>query len=255
MSGKVQLYGVNDLQVMAKAMATTGMFGFKRPEEAFALMLIAQAEGKHPATIAQDYDMIQGRPALKSVAALSRFQHAGGSIQWHERTDVLASATFTHKLGGSVEIAWSIERARAAQLTGKDNWKKFPAQMLAARVVAEGVRACFPACLNGFYLAEEVQDFEPRNEPRNEPAKRQQAPRMEVTQAPPVDLADPAERDALLADLKAYGVTRDQLSEVMGATKLKDMTAEQFAALDAMRHELQERSNEPTTNETTGPTE
>lgn len=69
------------------------------------------------------------------------------------------------------------------------------------------------------------------------------------------NLADPAERDALLADLKAYGVTRDQLSEVMGATKLKDMTAEQFAALDAMRHELQERSDEPTTNETTGPTE
>lgn len=251
MSGEVQLYGVNDLQVMAKAMATTGMFGFKRPEEAFALMLIAQAEGKHPATIAQDYDLIQGRPALKSVAALSRFQHAGGSIQWHERTDVLASATFSHKLGGDVTITWSIERARAAQLTGKDNWKKFPAQMLAARVVAEGVRACFPACLNGFYLVEEVQDIEPRNEP----AKRQQAPRMEVTQAPPVDLADPAERDALLADLKAYGVTRDQLSEVMGATKLKDMTAEQFAALDAMRHELQERSDEPTTNETTGPTE
>lgn len=242
MSGEVQLYGVNDLQVMAKAMATTGMFGFKRPEEAFALMLIAQAEGKHPATIAQDYDLIQGRPALKSVAALSRFQHAGGSIQWHERTDVLASATFSHKLGGDVTITWSIERARAAQLTGKDNWKKFPAQMLAARVVAEGVRACFPACLNGFYLAEEVQDFEPRTEP----TKRQQAPRMEVTQAPPVDLVDPAERDALLADLKAYGVTRDQLAEVMGATKLKDMTAKQFAALDAMRHELQERSNEPT---------
>ena len=251
MSGEVQLYGVNDLQVMAKAMATTGMFGFKRPEEAFALMLIAQAEGKHPATIAQDYDLIQGRPALKSVAALSRFQHAGGSIQWHERTDVLAAATFTHKLGGDVTISWSSERARAAQLTGKDNWKKFPAQMLAARVVAEGVRACFPACLNGFYLAEEVQDIEPRNEP----AKRQQAPRMEVTQAPPVEIADPAERDALLADLKAYGVTRDQLAEVMGATKLKDMTVEQFAALDAMRHELQERGNEPTTNETTGPTE
>ena len=52
MSGEVQLYSVPDLQVMSRAMATTGMFGFKKPEEAFALMLIAQAEGKHPATIA-----------------------------------------------------------------------------------------------------------------------------------------------------------------------------------------------------------
>jgi hypothetical protein len=32
--------------------------------------------------------------------------------------------------------------------------------MLSARVVAEGVRACYPACLNGVYLAEEVQDFD-----------------------------------------------------------------------------------------------
>jgi hypothetical protein len=32
--------------------------------------------------------------------------------------------------------------------------------MLSARVVAEGVRAVFPACLNGVYLAEEVQDFD-----------------------------------------------------------------------------------------------
>ena len=32
--------------------------------------------------------------------------------------------------------------------------------MLSARVVAEGVRAVFPACLNGVYLAEEVADFD-----------------------------------------------------------------------------------------------
>jgi hypothetical protein len=33
--------------------------------------------------------------------------------------------------------------------------------MLSARTVAEGVRAVFPACLNGVYLAEEVADFTP----------------------------------------------------------------------------------------------
>ena len=32
--------------------------------------------------------------------------------------------------------------------------------MLSARVVAEGVRAVFPACLCGVYLAEEVADFD-----------------------------------------------------------------------------------------------
>jgi hypothetical protein len=178
MANEVQLYSVPDMQVMAKAMAGTGMFGFKRPEEAFALMLIAQAEGKHPATIAQEYDIIQGRPALKSMAALARFQHAGGSIQWHTRTDLEASATFSHAMGGDVRITWTMDRAGKAGLTGKDNWKKFSAQMLSARVVSEGVRACLPACLNGMYVAEEVQDFEPRK--ASAPAGMD--PRNEVTQ-------------------------------------------------------------------------
>jgi hypothetical protein len=53
-----------------------------------------------------------------------------------------------------------MERANAAGLTGKATWRQYPDQMLSARVVAEGVRAVFPACLNGVYLAEEVQDFD-----------------------------------------------------------------------------------------------
>ena len=251
MSNEVTIYSVPDLKEMGRVMAATGMFGFKKPDEAFALMLIAQAEGKHPATIAQDYDVIQGRPALKSVAALSRFQHAGGVVNWIESNNERAIGEFSHKLGGTLRVTWDMERARVAQLAGKDNWKKFPDQMLRARCAAEGVRAVFPACLNGMYVSEEVQDFEPRAKPPAPPAKA--APLVEVSLTPPSELADAAERDALLADLKALGVTREQLAETMGATKLKDMTAEQFAALDQMRHAIQSQQTE--TTEPTEPTE
>ena len=151
-----------ELREMASIMSGSGMFGVKDATQAMALMFIAQAEGRHPATIAQEYDVIQGRPALKSQATLARFQAAGGRIQWTKRSDTECSAVFSHPQGGDFEICWTLERASKAGLTGKDNWKKFPSQMLAARVVAEGVRAVFPACLNGLYIAEEVQDMEPR---------------------------------------------------------------------------------------------
>lgn len=183
----VYTHSVNDLQIMAKAMAETKMFGFKTPQEGFALMLIAQAEGRHPATIAQDYDVIQGRPALKSVAALARFQQAGGKVEWIESTSTAAEAIFSHPLGGSLSVRWTMERATLAGLTGKDNWRKFPDQMLRARCASEGVRAVFPACLNGMYVSEEVQDFEPR-EPRPEPRapnQRKLDPAKAVDQAPP----------------------------------------------------------------------
>lgn len=147
----------DDMQKMAAALGKGSMFG-KTMDQLLPLMLIAQAEGKHPAIAAQEWDIIQGRPALKSTSALARFQNVGGKIQWNTRSDVKASATFSHPSGGTVEITWTIERAQKAGLTSKDNWKKFPSQMLAARVAAEGVRACFPAALSGFYVTEEVQD-------------------------------------------------------------------------------------------------
>lgn len=191
------VHRVDELQVMAQAMAETKMFGFKTKQEAFALMLIAQAEGRHPATIAQDYDVIQGRPALKSLAALARFQLAGGTVRWIVSSATEAEAEFSHPKGGTLPIRWDMARATAAQLAGKDNWKKFPDQMLRARCAAEGVRAVFPACLNGMYVSEEVQDFEPR-EPRPEPraqAQRKLDPEKAVDQTPPPPV-DPVEAAA-----------------------------------------------------------
>jgi hypothetical protein len=145
---------------MAQAITKSGLFGIKTAEQAVALMLVAQSEGRHPASVASEFDIIQGRPALKSQAALARFQAAGGKIQWVERTDSKASAKFSHAQGGELLVEWTIEQARDAGLTSKQTWKQYARAMLSARVVAEGVRACYPACLNGVYLAEEVQDFD-----------------------------------------------------------------------------------------------
>jgi hypothetical protein len=155
------LVPLSDMQQMAKIGAESNFFGIKKPTEAMALMLIAQAEGKHPATVFSQYHVIQGRPALKADAMLARFQQAGGSVQWTERTDKACTATFSHPQGGGCEIRWTLDDAkRAGLLNGKSNWNQYPRQMLSARVVSEGVRAVFPGVLGGFYTPEEVGQFE-----------------------------------------------------------------------------------------------
>lgn len=204
MSNEIITYNVSDLQTMAVAMASSGLFGFKRKEEAFALMLIAQAEGRHPATIAQDYDIIQGRPAIKSRAALSRFQSAGGKIEWLERSDKVCRARFSHPQSSEVEICWTIERAALAGLSGKDNWKRMPQQMLAARCVSEGVGACLPKCLSSFYLAEEVQDFEPKSYPID---RRNEIPQLPTDPTPPTQQEQPKEKSVIEITLD---VSREQ---------------------------------------------
>ncbi len=52
------LVPVQDIERMALAVAKSGLFGVKTADEAMALMLIAQAEGQHPAIAARDYHII-----------------------------------------------------------------------------------------------------------------------------------------------------------------------------------------------------
>lgn len=156
------LIPMTDVERMAQAVAASGLFGLKAPQQALALMLVAQAEGLHPATVAQDYDIIQGRAARKTHSVLARFQAAGGSVQWHELTDQIAEATFSHPAGGSLRMVWTFAQAQKAGLTNKDNWRNYPRAMLRARCIAEGVRAVYPAAIGGSLVAEEVQDLPPR---------------------------------------------------------------------------------------------
>ena len=158
MSNALAMIPLNDIQVMADAMAGSGLFGMKSTVQAMALMLVAQSEGQHPATIAQDYDVIQGKATRKTHSVLARFQAAGGRVEWHELTEQKADATFAHQAGGSLRMVWTIDQAKNANLTGKDNWKNYPRAMLRARCIAEGVRAVYPAAIGGMMVAEEAMD-------------------------------------------------------------------------------------------------
>lgn len=146
-----------DMRQMAEAMAKSKLFGMKTPDEVIALMLVAQANGQHPAAAARDYDIISGRPSKKAEAMLRDFIAAGGSVQWHRLDNECAEATFSHPHGGTVRIDWDMRRAREAGLGGKDMYRKFPRQMLRSRCISEGVRTVYPVATGGMYAPEEVE--------------------------------------------------------------------------------------------------
>jgi hypothetical protein len=154
------LVPVSEVQMMATAVAKSGLFGIKTPDQAMALMLIAQAEGMHPAIAARDFHIIQGRPALKADAMLARFQTSGGKVDWKVYTDQEVTGVFSHPQGGSVTLSWTIEQARSIGLAGKENWRNYPRAMLRARCISEGIRTVYPGCVVGVYTPEEIQDFD-----------------------------------------------------------------------------------------------
>lgn len=153
----------SDQERMAQAIAKSGLFGLKDPVQVLALMAVAQAEGRHPASVARDYHVIQGRPALKADAMLARFQAAGGAVEWITYTDEKVEARFSHPQGGSLTLAWTLAQAKSIGLATKDNWKTYPRAMLRARVISEGIRTVYPGVLVGEYTPEEVGDFKEVN--------------------------------------------------------------------------------------------
>jgi hypothetical protein len=181
-----------EMSKMAAVAANSRMFGFKTQDEALAIMLLCQGEGLHPAVALRDYHVISGRPSMKSDAMLARFQQAGGSVKWSRYDETGVSGVFSHPAGGSVEIIWTIEQAKAANLSGKDVWKAYPRAMLRARCISEGIRTVFPACIVGTYTPEEIDAMPP--EPRH-------VENLAAAVAPaPAPAAKPAEASLLLID-------------------------------------------------------
>ncbi len=147
------------IQKMAEVAAKSKLFGAQTPEQALTIMLIAQAEGRHPMSAAKDYDIINGKPAKKAEAMLRDFLLAGGKVEWHKLTDEGAEATFSHPQGGSVRIDWNEKRMRQAGISNDSMYKKYPRPMYRSRCVSEGVRTVCPAATGGLYVPEEVRAF------------------------------------------------------------------------------------------------
>lgn len=231
-----------DLERMAACIAQSGLFGVKNPTQALALMLIAQAEGLHPATAARDYHVIQGRPALKADAVMARFQQAGGKVEWHSYEDTAVSATFSHPAGGKVKIEWTFDQAKRAGLTGKDVWKQYPRAMLRARVLSEGIRTVYPGVLSGMYTPEEVRDITEQGEAETSgPASRQ---------GPSAPAPESVDYDAVIREFTDKTEMRQWLAGVRGShgwkpehpvyESLKAACTERAAEIDAEAKRLAE---------------
>ena len=230
----------DEIMRMAETIAKSRLFGVTQVDQVVALMLMAEAEGRHVASAMQDYSVIQGKPSLKAEAMLARFQQAGGRVKWTELSDTRVAAIFSHSQCEPVEIDWDMQRARMAGLGGKDMWKKFPRQMLRARVISEGVRTAYPGALGGMYAPEEVIDFEPSAVPSRAPAaaiahaREVDAEVERIEEAPPSKPAAPVQTMSKGAARGDFGVMVEEMRRITSSQELKE-----WGKMNAERVKLQ----------------
>lgn len=146
-----------DIQTTAKVMAESGLFpAWNTPAKMMTLMLLCQSEGSDPVRAVNRYDNIQGRVCKRPQAMLEDFLNAGGKVKWETLSDKEATAVFTPPGGDPFRHSYTWEEAMRAGNVTKENYRKYPMEMLRSRLIGRALRTIWPAATNTMYTPEEI---------------------------------------------------------------------------------------------------
>lgn len=145
----------------ARAMAASDLLPRQyqgKPANLLWAISYGQTLGVAPLTAVQSIHVISGKPTASADLIAGLVRRAGHKLRvnGNDRT-ATAQIIRADDPEFTFEVTWTIERAQAAKLTGKDTWKQFPAAMLKARAITEVARAACSEILQGtIYTPEEM---------------------------------------------------------------------------------------------------
>ncbi len=130
----------------------------RTPEQALAIMQTGKELGLGPMQALRSIHIIEGKPTMSAdlIAALVHSRLPGSLLRVTESTDLVCSIEAARPGREATLFSFSMEDAKRAGLTGKDNWRKFPRAMLRARCITETARAVFADCVLGMYDPDEL---------------------------------------------------------------------------------------------------
>ena len=158
MKNEIQVMPVNDIMIMAKTFAESGMFtDAKAMGQAFVKIQAGQEIGIPPFAAMSGIHIIQGKPTIGAGLIASTVKGSGKydykvakmddkicSIDFYQGKEMIGNSTFT------------IEDAKKALTKNID---KFPKNMLFARAISNGVKWFCPDVFSGpVYVPEEMPE-------------------------------------------------------------------------------------------------
>lgn len=120
----------------------------------------AENRGLDILTALQTVSFVQGRPVIDATMQRALADQAGYRITIPTADAQRAIVRVVEKSTGEVigEATYTLEDAKVAGLTGKENWKKNPEDMLVARATTRAVRRFAPAVMVGLVAGEDEMD-------------------------------------------------------------------------------------------------
>jgi hypothetical protein len=133
--------------------------------------------GLHPMAAINGIYIIEGKASMSANLMSAVVRAKGFKLRvvtegdWGPGFKATASIVRPDDPDFTYSVTWTEAKAKRAELTGKDNWKKYPEAMAKARAISEVIREGATDALNGLvYTPEEIGanvnesgDYEPEN--------------------------------------------------------------------------------------------
>jgi hypothetical protein len=226
---------MDDAERAARAMSASGFFpDSKQAAQAIVKILAGQELGFGAFASMTGVAVIQGKPAIGANLMAAAVKRTGKyNYRVLEMTAEVCELEF-YEAGQPVgKSRFDMKDANAAGLAGKDNWKKFPRNMLFARALSNGVKWYAPDIFNGatVYTPDELGATE--NEDGTiidaAPVQDNTAGRITAGRALYAELAQRAEAVGIQPDDLSDGITLEELRAAYAELKTFVEAAEQQA--------------------------
>ena len=208
-----------------------------QPANVLIAMGLGQSMGLSPAESLYRIAVINGKPTASAELIAANVRRAGHKLRIKKDEKAKAATAEITRCDDpeyTFKATWDMAKAQQAQLSGKDNWKKYPMAMLTARAITECARDACPEALYGVvYTADEMGDA------ATEPV--QVEAQVEQVDLTPVRSRFNAYKQAICAD-NAEAMTT--LCDAVGAFMIQDMDEKQVELAVRIMDEAIKRAGE-----------
>ncbi|MCI0673776.1 MAG: hypothetical protein L0Y64_25280, partial [Myxococcaceae bacterium] len=157
-----------------------------KPQDVLVVLLTGKELGLGPMQSLRGIHVVDGKAVLSAdliVGLCVRERSVCRYFRLLTSTDKEAVYE-THREGApeATRLSFTLAQAQQANLTGKQNWRQYPAAMLRARCAAALARAVFPDLMAGVYDPDELEHAKHEPTPEAEAGRRA---RLTVSEEPP----------------------------------------------------------------------
>lgn len=139
------------------------------PVKMLAAVMYGREIGITPMQALSNIHIIDGKPTPSAEMLTAKIRQSGHRMRAVAMDDksctVLGERVEDGEVVETMEFTYTIDMAKRANLTGKDNWKKYPEAMLYWRAASQLARMFFADCLIGFYTPDELGSADWHMEP------------------------------------------------------------------------------------------